>query len=515
MFFSSWLRNRMTNPHTSRTAARRRPARFRPGLEILEGRDVPSTLTVTTPLDEVNPNDGVLSLREAIQQANPATPGGDTIVFDSSLNRQAITLNGNELLIDKNLNIQGPGDTLLAISGNHLSRVFELAAYEQVTLAGLTIRDGNDPGFGSFLNDGGGIYNNGALTVSGCTFSSNSASRSGGAIINGGVGTLSLSGSTFSGNSSSNQGGAIMSVAGGNTVKASDCIFSGNSSAGVGGAIFGFGGWLTLTRCTFSGNWALAGGAIDTGGVAMLTGCTFSNNSARFTSTGVYVGKGGAISTSGNMTLTGCTFTANVADEDGGGVFNSNVLAVGGCTFSGNSARGIVTSTGVVGGSGGGLCNVNITGAVTIAPAMINHTFVPTTFSNNSALTGGAICNAPYNAPFPGYSVTVSGCTITGNSADIGCGIYNAYLAKGMLTIQDSTITSNTATSKGGGIYNNGAASIQNTKVSNNSAGAQGGGIFNDVKGALTLYYSSIVSGNLAPEGADIDNFGHIFMKKG
>ena len=47
MIFSSWLRNRTTIPRANRAAAlRQRPARFRPALEMLEDRCVPSTLTV-------------------------------------------------------------------------------------------------------------------------------------------------------------------------------------------------------------------------------------------------------------------------------------------------------------------------------------------------------------------------------------------------------------------------------------------------------------------------------------
>src|SRR5262249_38236323 len=69
MFFSSWLRNRMTNP-CANPAQGHRAARFRPGLEILEDRAVPAILNVTTALDVVDPNDGLLSLREAVLQAN-------------------------------------------------------------------------------------------------------------------------------------------------------------------------------------------------------------------------------------------------------------------------------------------------------------------------------------------------------------------------------------------------------------------------------------------------------------
>src|SRR5262249_52028542 len=97
----------------------------------------------------------------------------------------------------------------------------------------------------------------------------------------------------------------------------------------------------------------------------------------------------------------------------------------------------------------------------------------------------------------------------------IGGGIYNAYVSKATLTIKDSTITGNSASSKGGGLYNTGAATIQNTSITNNSAGTQGGGIFNDVNGTLTLYSSTTVTGNLAPDGADIYNLGRIAKKKG
>src|SRR5262249_10170333 len=158
---------------------------------------LPSTLTVTSPLDDGSSG----TLRATIA----AAVSGDTIVFDNSLNGQTITLNGNELLINKNLTIQGPGATQLAISGNHLSRGFDVPSVSgaiispQVSLSGLTIRDGNVVG-GSPGDGGGGIYNFGALTVSGCVFSGDSAPQ-GGAIMSSSEGRLTLSDCTFSNNS--------------------------------------------------------------------------------------------------------------------------------------------------------------------------------------------------------------------------------------------------------------------------------------------------------------------------
>src|SRR5262245_1320709 len=74
MSLTSWLRNRRLN-RTGRNRAQRPTAalRFRPQLEVLEGRDVPSTLTVTTLSD----NGGGATLRNEIAIAQ----SGDTIVF--------------------------------------------------------------------------------------------------------------------------------------------------------------------------------------------------------------------------------------------------------------------------------------------------------------------------------------------------------------------------------------------------------------------------------------------------
>src|SRR6478672_3264449 len=63
-----------------------------------------ATITVT------NTNDsGPGSLRQAFADAQD----GDTIQFDPALNGQTINLTSGELLINKNININGPGSALL------------------------------------------------------------------------------------------------------------------------------------------------------------------------------------------------------------------------------------------------------------------------------------------------------------------------------------------------------------------------------------------------------------------
>ena len=185
MFLSSWLRSRHPSDAGRHGRARVKPAAFRPRLEALEGRDVPSTLTVT------NTNDsGPGSLRAEIAAAKTNT----TIVFDPSV-EGTITLTSGELDITSNLTIQGPGADNLTVSGGGNSRVFEVGPKAKVTLSGLTISNGLNFILAGNFSEGGGVFNHGTLTVSGCTLSDNLAGSGGGGIYN--AGTLTVSNSHF------------------------------------------------------------------------------------------------------------------------------------------------------------------------------------------------------------------------------------------------------------------------------------------------------------------------------
>jgi hypothetical protein len=249
MSFTYWLSNHLglsLRPASRRKTPTARPT-FRPVLEALENRLVPSTLRVTN-----NQDSGPGSLRAEIAAAH----NGDTIVFAPSLNGQTITLTNGELLIKHSITIAGLGASQLAVSGNHASRVFELSqGARSVTLSGLTISNGVAAGGG-----GGGIFFEGGstLTVSGCTLTGNSATIGGG-IFSGG--SLTVSGCTLSGNTATSAtygGGGIYSAGSAATVEG--CILSGNS-AFKGGGISSDVGPLTVSGCTLSGNSATTAGA--------------------------------------------------------------------------------------------------------------------------------------------------------------------------------------------------------------------------------------------------------------
>jgi hypothetical protein len=75
--------------------------------------------------------------------------------------------------------------------------------------------------------DGGGIFNNGTLTVTNATISGNSAHGGGGGILNTGEGTASVVNSTISGNFASAEGGGISNEG---TLTMTNCTLSGNIS---------------------------------------------------------------------------------------------------------------------------------------------------------------------------------------------------------------------------------------------------------------------------------------------
>ena len=64
-----------------------------------------ATLTVNTTADKVA-NDGKLSLREAVAQAN-ATSSADTIRFAAALEGKTLTLTQGELLLSHDTTIDG------------------------------------------------------------------------------------------------------------------------------------------------------------------------------------------------------------------------------------------------------------------------------------------------------------------------------------------------------------------------------------------------------------------------
>jgi len=151
-----------------------------------------STVWVKTTADAVDPLDGKVSLREAVNLTN-ATYGEQTILFSLGNGAKTITL-GSQLSLTDHTNIVGTGTNKLTISGDNATRIFHVAAGADVDLAAMTLRNGR-------AEQGGAIYNAGDLTVIDVVFQNNTATGAnarGGAIYN--TGDLDVFLSAFVGN---------------------------------------------------------------------------------------------------------------------------------------------------------------------------------------------------------------------------------------------------------------------------------------------------------------------------
>ncbi|HEX4343442.1 MAG TPA: glycosyl hydrolase family 28 protein [Verrucomicrobiae bacterium] len=156
----------------------------------------PSPDIVLNNRDDGNPN----CLRYIVFHA----PNGDVITFTNTLSGQTILLTNGQIVLNTNLTMDASALTNgIQINGNHAGRIFTVPNGVTVVLNSLTITNGlviNLPG--------GGIENDGTLTVNNSTFLGNS-SADGGGLYN--DGTLTVNNSTFYGNVAQSFGGGLSS----------------------------------------------------------------------------------------------------------------------------------------------------------------------------------------------------------------------------------------------------------------------------------------------------------------
>jgi predicted outer membrane repeat protein len=109
---------------------------------------------------------------------------------------------------------------------------------------------------------------------------------------------------------------------------------------------------------------------------------------------------------------------------------------------------------------------------------------------------GGGIDNAG--------ALTLTVCTVTGNTSGSGGGIYNT----GTLTVLGDSVLSRNSATNGGGIYNTGTVTVQANSaldLYNNSA-TNGGGIYNT--GSATIDNSTLSGNSASAGGGAIYNAG-------
>lgn len=278
-----------------------------------------ATFTVTSTGDS-----GAGSLRQALASAN-GSAGTDTIEFADGV-VGTITLVTALPQIVEAVTIDGPGADVLSVngedgvqgvSGDDGVRPFSIATGVQVTISGLTIADGLALDEGS-PGSGGGISNRGDLTLRDCTLTGNSAPDNlGGAVDNAPGATLLVERCTISGNLADIGGG----ISNDGTLTVIDSRIEGNTAVSQGGGIDNA-GQATISRSLVVGNDSLFGGGIGTGipqgqsagGDLFVVNSTMSGNSV----SGEFAIGGGIDNFNGSVELLHATIARNQAPQGAG-----------------------------------------------------------------------------------------------------------------------------------------------------------------------------------------------------
>ncbi|MDQ3472278.1 MAG: hypothetical protein M3447_00930, partial [Acidobacteriota bacterium] len=362
-----------------------------------------ATFTVNSTLDlpDLNLGDGICNadgalctLRAAIMESNYS--GGANVITvpagtytlslgpaDDEFNAAGATMQSGDLdIVDlssfalptlTSVTINGAGAGVTIIDGGGIDRVLDInnfaafGASVNVTLNGLTIRNGNAPISSGFNQSGGGIqfdgFNNGTfvpagtLTINNCNILNNTAAGQGGGIL-AIFGSLEMSGSDVSGNTATRGAGGGIS-------------YDGSSAAGL--------RTLDVNNSKISGNHA---------------------NNGSF-------GNGGGIWEGGNAnkSIVRTAITGNTAGAHGGGVFNgSGSLTLNYNAIVGNTSGAVPASNGFRNNTGAVEANNNwwgCNGGPSVSPCdrasgvglgiagwlTLRHTATPNSVAVNQATT--------------------------------------------------------------------------------------------------------------------------------
>ena len=208
------------------------------------------------------------------------------------------------------------------------------------------------------------------------------------------------------------------------TLTVNDMSVTNGLSTGTGGCVDILLGNLAINDSTFSGCSSLnGGGAIfnnSTTNTINITGTTFTSNNV----TGP--NGGGAIKTATPVSVTDSTFTTNTSNSEGGAIYIvDNTLDITNCTFTSNTT-----------GNKGGAAFISTAKAMTVTNS---------TIETNHAYSGAGL--------FSYGSIKVENSLLYANTTtstpNSGGAIYSAGIE-----IYNSTLSENSGTGGGGGVYN-------------------------------------------------------------
>jgi len=471
--------------------------------------------TINTGLD-ANGKLDVPSEYPSIQTAIRGSYDGDIVSVSNGTYSENLDFQGKEITVESangaaSATIQGDG------SNNPVVK-FSSAELSTSLLDGFTI---DNQGWGGTATKGISIGSNSDPTIQNCIIEGNDIAGGGqngaGIYINGGTATIESTtiGTSSKPNTTGGNGGAISATALSGPLSISNCTITYNTAATSGGALYltSTGQTTTITDTTISNNQVTGnhGGAIYSTGPVTISGGTITNNSAGLEGGAIYM-----TGASASLTIDGTSLTGN-SGRYGGAIYTvagTAAMSVSNATIDSNS-----------GTSGGGVYLNALTGTSTFTNTSINYN---TTSSHGGGIysTGSAMsltnCTVDGNTVstttldgggmylISGASATITGGSVSGNTARYGAGVYMG--ASCTMTITGATINSNTCrdAGSGGGIYAAGTSlNISKSNIKGNRGGYDGGGIYN--AGATTTITNCMITGNSTDQQGTNSDGGGIF----
>jgi hypothetical protein len=490
----------------------------------------------------LNENGSTLTVTNCTFSGNSASLGGGIENFHATLTVTNCTLSGNSAFDDGGgiLNENGTLTvTNCTLSGNSspsggggIENLNATLTVTNCTLSGNSGFEGGGIDSGGTLTvtnctisgntalfSGGGIDSVGTLTVTNCTISGNSAFEG----FGGGIdsdGTLTVTNCTISGNSAFEGGGGIDNIGTltiGNTIVAQNTDSTGPD---VDGAVTSEGynligdtsGASGFVATDLLGENPMLGPLQDNGGPTQTMALLPGSPAIDAGSDALAVGPGG---TPLDTDQRGFARVAN--DTVDIGAFEVQLYLVTSTADSGGGTlRSAITNADRAGGS---VIAFTTSGIIQLASALPDITRSvqvigpganTLTVQRSTALGTPAFRIFTVDAPREGIqdvTVTLSGLTIANGSNSGLSGNSGGISNEGTLTVTSCTLSGNSATF-GGGIGNGGTLTLSNSTLAGNSA-VEGGGIDNG--GTLTVTNSTL-SGNSALNGGGIHNFGTLTL---
>lgn len=416
---------------------------------IIFAQDTPRAYFVKSSGDDNNNGRSELTAFKTLEKA---------FIMSSAGQIKTIILIGT---VNEKVDIKNSGSIEIILKGNNQNSILtrggmRINGNSNIRLENIIISGGNDTGYSG---KGGGIFvgeNSKLIIGDGVIIENNTAREGGGINVKGG--TCIMEGGIIRNNRAilhlDGGGGGINIESGGNFILNNGEITN-NQSVGDGGGV-----------CVHYANFTMNGGIISANKANVMGGGIAGWSASRYI---LIINKG--------------IIRNNSAGYNGGGIGYWGKIEMKDGEISNNSSNY----------SGGGIqCN-NI---------IINSGSV---LNNIAKEDGGGIIIGMY-----GTSSTINNCIISGNKAKRGGGIFLSVFKNNnneinSITLQNITISKNSVTFLGGGIYltSGNICRIQSGIITENTANAFGGGVYLEENCQFTNSSANIFA-NIAEEGNDI-----------